>query len=144
MMSQYYCCLPLCVVMAMAQGMVGCLNEAIIDLDDLQKIVGGGGDISLYCPDLNFIEFCYKETLRCFKSELFVLGFEFNGVWKQNVSQLISKLSDRLEYFTLRLNASTGCQRCEIYDEKSAEIFLGNLRRLLQYLNRFSCSRLQL
>ncbi|XP_072919886.1 interleukin 15, like isoform X2 [Hemitrygon akajei] len=125
MMSQYYCCLPLCVVMAMARGTIGCLNEAIIDLVDLRNIM-----------------ICGKETLKCFKSELFVLGFEFDGLLKQNVSQLIGSLNEKLDSFISHLKASTGCQRCEIYNEEPAKVFLSNLIRFLQYHNRYICQKL--
>ncbi|XP_072919884.1 interleukin 15, like isoform X1 [Hemitrygon akajei] len=142
MMSQYYCCLPLCVVMAMARGTIGCLNEAIIDLVDLRNIMESEGDINLYCPTLEFIEICGKETLKCFKSELFVLGFEFDGLLKQNVSQLIGSLNEKLDSFISHLKASTGCQRCEIYNEEPAKVFLSNLIRFLQYHNRYICQKL--
>ncbi|XP_078287291.1 interleukin 15, like isoform X2 [Rhinoraja longicauda] len=106
----------------------------------LRDMVGNGGDINLYAPDLRDIKKCGKETLECFQNELSVLDFEFDGTWKPNVSELIDRLNFSIEYILSHLNATRGCQQCEIYQEESASTFFRRLETFLQYQNRFTCS----
>ncbi|XP_078287290.1 interleukin 15, like isoform X1 [Rhinoraja longicauda] len=126
----------------------------------LRDMVGNGGDINLYAPDLRDIKLslipflfsntnaltcvllqkCGKETLECFQNELSVLDFEFDGTWKPNVSELIDRLNFSIEYILSHLNATRGCQQCEIYQEESASTFFRRLETFLQYQNRFTCS----
>ncbi|XP_078389592.1 uncharacterized protein LOC144671506 isoform X2 [Cetorhinus maximus] len=99
MRSVFYCSLTLYVTMAMMvmSERKNCFFEALQELSNLQMMVGKECDIRLYCPNLNGIKDCWKETLECFKAELNVLDFEFDGDSKWEVTQLISNLKERFD-----------------------------------------------
>ncbi|XP_072405638.1 interleukin-15-like [Chiloscyllium punctatum] len=137
-MSVFYCCLALCVMMGVTIGSGSNLffMEFDVDLSALQQAMENEGDLKLYCPDSYYVKTCQREAMECFREELNVLDFEYDGTLKQNVSDIIVRLKRAFDFHLSHLNVSKSCQRCEHFEEKPVTDFLNGLKTLMQFHNK--------
>uniref|UniRef100_V9LKT2 Interleukin 15 n=1 Tax=Callorhinchus milii TaxID=7868 RepID=V9LKT2_CALMI len=122
-----------------------CAKECFGVFFKLQEIVRTEEDIRLYTPHGQTAKVCPQKTTVCFAAELHVLIFEYDGIWKENVTELAASVIECLEHFlhNLRMPSAcghtepslpTGCPMCEQFHEESVLLFLEHLKKFLQFI----------
>ncbi|KAG5200768.1 hypothetical protein JEQ12_005302 [Ovis aries] len=105
-----------------------CPREPFYFLVAITKMLENKNDGSLYTPDNLLV--CPAETLRCFRLELSVIGFEEGpsvGIVVFRLQRLLDTLGSRLW-----VTGQGPCPPCEGHPQRPVPLFLAKLLELLQ------------
>uniref|UniRef100_A0A3Q3A3W9 Interleukin n=1 Tax=Kryptolebias marmoratus TaxID=37003 RepID=A0A3Q3A3W9_KRYMA len=129
-----FVCVCLFVLLTQSSPRKFCSKDFFAQVKALNETLNQTGlNFSLYTPTIQDYQKCPSVALKCFADELEVLNreLEISGVKRSPLFKTLQRLEKN--------EKQSDCLRCELLEERSAEIFLQNLQDTVQEINAKNC-----